>query len=132
MAFTGPIDDQLAIRTLHDRYADAVFRRDAAAWGMLWADDARWDLMDRTVDGQSAIVAMWTGAMASFAFVAFFAQVGAIEVDGSSAAGRVYTNEVLEDHAGAVARTVGRYDDRYVRGSDGWRYQARTFTSLKG
>ena len=41
MSITGPIEDQLAIRALHDNYADAVFRRDAADWGALWADDAR-------------------------------------------------------------------------------------------
>jgi hypothetical protein len=41
MGFSGPIEDQLAIRTLHDSYADAVFRRDAAAWGANWAEDGR-------------------------------------------------------------------------------------------
>ena len=72
MAITGPIEDQLAIRALHDNYADAVFRRDAADWGALWADDAVWDLAGTTVNGKDSIVGLWQGAMGTFAFVGFF------------------------------------------------------------
>jgi ketosteroid isomerase-like protein len=132
MAITGPIDDQLAIRNLHDRYADAVFRRDPADWGALWASDATWDLMGTQVEGREAIVTLWKGAMAGFTFVAFFTQVGLIEVDGDAATGRVYTNEVLEDQEGKLARTVGRYEDRYIRQGQGWLYQSRSFSILKG
>ena len=44
MGFTGPIDDQLAIRTLNDSYCDAVFRRDAKDWGENWTVNACWKL----------------------------------------------------------------------------------------
>lgn len=132
MAITGPIDDQLAIRNLHDCYADAVFRRDAADWGALWAADATWDLMGTHVEGREAIVTMWNGAMAGFAFVGFFSQVGAIEVGGDAATGRVYTNEVLEDQQGNLVRTVGRYEDLYIRRGQDWFYQSRSFSILKG
>ena len=132
MAITGPIEDQLAIRSLHERYADAVFRRDPGDWGALWADDATWNLMGTAVEGKDAIVTLWSGAMAGFAFVAFFGQVGAIEIDGDAATGRVYTSEVLEGLDGNLARTVGRYEDRYVRRGSDWLYQSRSFTVLKG
>jgi len=132
MAITGPIEDQLAIRNLHERYADAVFRRDADDWGALWAADAIWDLLGMRVAGKEAIVAMWSGAMATFAFVGFFSQVGAIEIDGDGATGRLYTSEVLEDQQGNVTRTVGRYEDRYIRCGQDWLYHSRTFTNLKG
>ena len=132
MAITGPIEDQLAIRSLHDRYADAVFRRDPADWGALWAEDAKWDLMGTTVEGREAIVTLWNGAMSGFAFVGFFYQTGAIEIDGDTATGRVYTNEVLENLEGNLARTVGRYDDSYVRRGGAWLYQRRDFKVLKG
>jgi ketosteroid isomerase-like protein len=131
MAITGPIEDQLAIRNLHDRYSDAVFRRDPADWGALWADDAHWNLMGTAVEGKEAIVTLWNGAMAGFAFVGFFSQVGAIAVDGDTATGVVYTSEVLEDLEGNLARTVGRYEDRYVRRGQDWLYQSRSFSILK-
>ena len=132
MAISGPIEDQLAIRNLHDRYADAVFRRDPADWGALWAEDATWDLMGTQVAGRDSIVAMWNGAMAGFTFVGFFFQTGAIMIDGNTATGRVYTNEVLENQDGNLTRTVGRYEDRYVRHGQEWFYQSRSFSILKG
>lgn len=132
MAITGPIEDQLAIRALHESYGDAVFRRDAADWGALWADDATWDLMGTPVEGKAAIVGLWTGAMSTFAFVAFFAQVGTLVIDGDTASGRSYTNEVLEDLEGNLRRTVGRYEDSYVRKDGTWLYQSRKFVVLKG
>jgi hypothetical protein len=51
MAITGPIEDQLAIRALHDNYADAVFRRDAADWGaLMMVVDAATSHPDRWAD----------------------------------------------------------------------------------
>ena len=132
MGFSGPIDDQLAIRSLHDSYVDAVFRRDVDQWGGNWAEDGRWHLMGTVVDGRDAIVGMWNGAMSTFSFVAFFAQVAAIEIDGDTAVGRVFTHEVLETLEGEIRRPIGRYDDRYVRRDGRWFFKERNYTLLKG
>lgn len=124
--------DQAAIRDLIDVYSDAVFRRDAADWEACWAEDARWFLMGQEVVGRDAIVGLWKQAMSGFAFVAFFAQPGLIEVDGDSARARVWTHEVLEMPDGSISRPVGRYDDIYVRTADGWRFAERRYAMLKG
>ena len=123
--------DEAAIRALTDHYADAVFRRDASDWGKCWAEDARWSLMGTEVTGREAIVALWTQAMASFRFVAFFAQPGVIAVDGDSGTGRVWVHEVLEAADGTVTRPIGRYDDIYARTAEGWRFLARRYTMLR-
>lgn len=132
MGFSGPINDQLAIRSLHDSYGDAVFRRDVDQWGGNWAGDGRWDLMGTVVDGRDAIVGMWKGAMSTFSFVAFFAQVAAIEIDGDMATGRVFTHEILETLEGEIRRPVGRYDDRYIRRDGRWFFKERNYSLLKG
>ena len=132
MGFSGPIEDQLAIRNLHDSYADAVFRRDGSDWGSNWAIDGRWHLMGTTVEGRDKIVGVWNGAMAGFAFVAFFAQPASIESDGDHATGRVFTDAVLETADGQIRRTIGRYDDIYVKGDCRWLYQERIYSMLKG
>jgi ketosteroid isomerase-like protein len=132
MAFTGPIDDQLAIRALNDAYCDAVFRRDPADWGMNWAEDARWQLMGDMIEGRAKIVTVWEGAMANFAFVAFFAQMGALSIDGDRAEGTVYTHEVLENADGSISRPVGRYDDVYARINGRWLFAERRYSFLKG
>ena len=126
MVFSGSCEDQLAIRALNDSYCDAVFRRDAEDWG------ANWELMGQTVSGREAIVAMWTGAMAGFSFVAFFAQVGALRIEGDRAEGRVYTQELLEHADGTQSRPVGRYDDVYIRVGGRWLFLERRYTFLKG
>ena len=132
MGFSGPIDDQLAIRALHDSYSDAVFRRDADQWGGDWAEDGRWHLMGTTVEGRDSIVTLWNGAMSGFAFVAFFSQCAAIEIDGNTATGRVFTHEVLETSDGTLSHPVGRYDDHYVKRGGRWLYQERRYLLLKG
>ena len=132
MAFSGPIEDQLAIRILHDSYCDAVFLRDPEKWGATWAQDSHWGLGETHVDGREAIVGLWTMAMSGFKFVGFFCQVAAIEIDGDTATGRVYTNEVLEMNDGSERKPVGRYDDRYVREGGQWLYKERIFNVLRG
>jgi uncharacterized protein (TIGR02246 family) len=131
MGFSGPVDDQLAIRAMHDSYADAVFRRDADQWGSNWAEDGRWHLMGTMVEGRETIVTMWNGAMGGFNFVAFFSQVAAIEIDGDTAKGRVFTHEVLETPDGSIRRPIGRYDDLYIKRDGRWYYQERIYAMLK-
>lgn len=125
--FSGPAEDVAAIRALHDRYADAVNRRDAQAWGALWAEDAVWDLMGTRVEGRAAIVGLWSQAMAGFAFVGFFSQVGAVSVTADRAEGRVWTHEVLEN-ADGERRPLGRYDDQYVKRDGAWLFAERRFS----
>jgi hypothetical protein len=132
MSFSGPFEDQLAIRNLHDSYADAVFRRDPNDWGANWAVDGRWHLMGTTVEGRDAIVGMWNGAMAGFVFVAFFGQPASIEINGDNATARTFTHEVLELPDGEIRRPVGRYDDILVKVGGRWLYKERIYTMLKG
>ena len=70
--------------------------------------------------------------MAAFPFAAFFVQQGALLVDGDTAAGTVYTHEVLENVAGETLRPVGRYADRYIKHAGHWRFAERNYELLKG
>ena len=123
--------DQAAIRALIETYSDAVFRRDADDWGACWAQDSRWFLMGQEVVGRDAITGLWKQAMAGFAFVAFFSQLGPISIEGDHATARVWTHEVLELADGTISRPVGRYDDVYIKTADGWRFAERRYTMLR-
>lgn len=131
MGARGPTAEVAAIRQLIEDYADAVFRRDAAAWSACWTADASWSLSGHVVEGRAQIVALWESAMAGFPFVAFFAQPGLIEVDGERGSGRVYTHELLEKPDGTIDRPVGRYDDEYRKIDGEWRFASRTYTLLQ-
>ncbi len=131
MAFTGPIEDRLAIRELIDCYNDAVHRRDAEAWRATWSENAEWDLLGHIVTGRDAIVETWLGAMATFSYVGFSATPGAIEVDGDRASARVYVRETLiENGADAVRRVEGAYHDQLQKISGAWVFTKRAYSIL--
>ena len=131
MSFTGPLEDRIAIRETIEAYADAVFRRDGEAWAANWAEDSVWNLAGMEVAGKANIVALWTGAMAGFSFVAFFAQPGEIRIDGNRASVRSYTVEDLVETDGKPRHVVGRYDDELVKEDGHWLFARRIYTILK-
>lgn len=128
--FDGPVEDRLAIRERIEAYSDAVFRKDADAWIANWREDGVWKLPGIDVTGKAQIKAAWVGAMSNFAVAGFFATPGAIEVRGDHASVRVYTQEVLIDHAGGVRRIIGAYDDALVKTDGAWLFASRAYTVL--
>jgi ketosteroid isomerase-like protein len=134
MAFTGPVEDRLAIHELVASYADAVSRRDAQDWGDLWATDAMWCVPSfpslERVEGRETIRAAWSQAMANFSMNLMVQTLGALEVQGSSATGRAYHNELVTDLDGHTRTAMGLYEDEYIRVDGAWQFAKRTFTSL--
>ncbi len=128
--FDGPLEDRMAVRERIDAYSDAVFRKDADAWIANWREDGVWRLPSVDVAGKAQIKAAWVRAMSAFAVAGFFATPGAIEVRGDRASVRVYTQEVLIDHAGNVRRIVGAYDDELVKEAGVWLFASRAYKVL--
>jgi ketosteroid isomerase-like protein len=133
MPFTGPAEDRLAIRELLETYADAVTRRDAAAWGDTWAEDAEWSLPDYpeigTTKGRAAIVAMWVEAMKAYPGIMFEAWPGSIEVTGDRATMRSYTAEVYDQDT-VTLRDRGVYEDTCVKVDGRWVFASRSFRNI--
>jgi uncharacterized protein (TIGR02246 family) len=123
--------DELAIRDLVARYADAVCRRDQEAWGATWAEDGIWQLpgAPRT-EGRAAIVALWAGAMAGFPFVVQLMHSGVLSIDGTRASGRWYLQEYLKFKDGNGMHNVGCYQDRYVKRDGLWLFAERHYAVL--
>ncbi|MEO9634458.1 MAG: nuclear transport factor 2 family protein [Parasphingorhabdus sp.] len=124
--FSGPIEDRLAIRELHDSYCDAVLRTDPDDWGALWTEDAVWSLMGTEVVGRENIVNLWNGAMSQFDAVSFLGIPGSLQVTGDTASGRYQTHEVLVEN-GEPRIAGGRYDDEFVKIDGQWFYSKRIF-----
>jgi len=136
MAFSGPIEDRLAIRELMDIYADAVNQRDAELWGSTWAEDSSWKLPVipgmENVSGKDNIVAAWNAGMAMFPFIFMSISVGNIQVTGDTATARAYTTEVGTTLDGTEIRPRGQYDDKLVKIDGQWLFKERIFHSLYG
>ena len=136
MAFSGPIEDRLAIRELMDIYADAVNQRDAELWGSTWAEGSSWKLPVilgmENVAGKENIVAAWNAGMAMFPFIFMSISVGDIQVDGDTATARAYTTEVGTTLDGTEIRPRGQYDDKLIKVDGEWLFIERIFNSLYG
>ena len=136
MAFSGPIEDRLAIRELMDIYSDAVNQRDTVLWASTWAEDSSWKLpvipgMENVV-GKENIVNAWQAGMAMFPFIFMSISVGDIQVNGNTATVRAYTTEVGTTLDGTEIRPRGQYDDQLVKIDGQWLFKERIFHSLYG
>ena len=125
--FTGPLEDRIAIRELHETYADAVVRADAADWAKVWTEDAHWSLMGTAVDGREAIVALWVQAMSGLDAVSFHCIPSMTAIDGDRATGRCQTQEYMKFKDGKTRAVGGLYEDEMVKQDGAWRYTSRVF-----
>lgn len=126
MAFTGPLEDRLAIRELYDAYADGANRMDRAAWLGTWAPDAVWKTHYFEREGLDAIAAQYDEIMAPVTTASFFNQICAIEVAGDTAQARCISQERLAMPGGSF-RLTGRYEDRLQRRDGAWRFVHRAY-----
>lgn len=125
--FTGPLEDRIAIRELHEIYGDGVVRFDKDTWASVWAEDAQWDFMGMEIEGRERIVEVWLGAMANFEAVSFSCVPAAIEIDGEKAISRVQTQEVLKAKDGSTRMIGGLYTDELEKREGRWVYTRRAF-----
>lgn len=134
MAFTGPLEDRVAIHELVASYGDAVTRRDAAAWGGLWAEDSVWRMpeipgMEET-HGKAAILATWIEGMKAFPFQINRQTLANLTIDGDAAHGDTYTSEVVKDLEDKPAHWHNLYQDEYVKQDGRWLFRSRTLKIL--
>jgi ketosteroid isomerase-like protein len=123
----NPLEDELALRNLMGRYADAVNRVDADAWIGTWAEDAIWNLLGNPVSGRDNILALWKQMMSSFEFALMLPGSCLFEVDGNTATGHWYLHEYTRDPEGNASTILSRYVDTYVKQDGQWLYQSRDY-----
>jgi len=121
------VSDELAIRNLVGRYADAVTRSDREAWAANWADDGVWRLMGFEGKGRDDVVALLEKLVSGFAFVVQHAPTGVVDVVGDRGTGKWQIVEFGKLKDGMPLLTLGVYDDEYVRERGEWRFASRSF-----
>ncbi|GAB2485700.1 nuclear transport factor 2 family protein [Jatrophihabitans fulvus] len=120
--------DELEIRALLARYADAVCRRDEVAWAATWAADGVWDLGGgRVTHGRHAAVELWRTSIGKYPWVAQVPASGFVELVEGVPHGTWYVLELNRRADGTGVMHLGHYRDTYVRTDDGWRFASRRF-----
>ena len=130
MNFTGPLEDRIAIRELHDQYCDATMSRDMAMWGATWAEDGEWVLSGGVIKGREKVVATAKKAVDSYSAGLFFRNLGRTHIDGDRATGRSYQVELFF-FADGPAWFLTYYDDEYRKIDGRWLFQKRTLSVMK-
>jgi ketosteroid isomerase-like protein len=121
------VEDQLALQDLMARYVDAVNRRDAQAWAATWDDSGCWNLLGNEVSGKDSIVGLWQQMMAGFEFALMIPSSCLFDIDGDSASGHWYLQELARDNEGKSSSLFSRYIDTYIRRNGQWLYQSRRY-----
>lgn len=130
MAFTGPIEDRILIRERYNAYSDASNRQDEDAYLACWAEDGVRIGQGLTVTGMAALQQQWRQFWTILAKMAFFSEVGGIEVSGDTARAHVFCREIIVLKDGALWKVVGQYQDELVRQGDSWVFARREYTLL--
>jgi len=127
MAFTGPVEDRLAIRDLYGTYTDVSCRGDREGWLACFTEAGEWNTHLFRAAGRDGLRSQWDALWANFAAVSFLGEVGMISVTGERAQARAYTREVILLADGKVYRLAGRYDDELVRVRGEWLFARRNY-----
>lgn len=120
------LEDLEALRQLKHRYcAYCDDGYDANRLAPLFTEDAVWDggVMGR-YQGSDAIHAFFAGTSKLVPFAIHHVTNAILQVEGDRATGRWYLWEPIVFARGDQALWLaGRYDDRYRREPDGWRFE---------
>jgi hypothetical protein len=116
--------DKEAIRDLARRYADCVWRRDAAGAVELFTADGVMDTGDRpAIVGRAALLASYE-SMLSGPDLQPFVHNHVIELRGDAASGRCYL-DLRATMEGKSMIGSGHYEDQYVRVGGVWKFRSR-------
>lgn len=116
-----------AIRQLHARYADAVWRKDFDAFGDCFAEDAEWRIGGRILRGRAGIVDNLKRLMPNFERVLMTFRTPILEVGNGTATGRTYVTENNIFVDGRSGSSIGIYYEHFADQGDRWRFTWRLF-----
>jgi len=123
------IADRVEIEALRGEFTDAAMMRDYDRGASLFTRDAvvRMPHLNAELAGQEEIRA-WGEQVP--ALVDYFVQTthpGTIRLDGDTASGRAYLQELIRLRDGSSHLNYAIYHDRYQRTGDGWKFTERVY-----
>ncbi|MFA5883039.1 MAG: nuclear transport factor 2 family protein [Acidimicrobiia bacterium] len=134
LAHPDPVSEELAVRDLVNRYADAVCRQDAAAVAELFTAGGKWIVTGYgRPEGHAEIAAFLDGLLEHWASIVHALLSGRVHLDPTDpdrATGRWYISEFGRQADGTEVLFAGVYHDEYVRDAGIWRFGRRRYDSM--
>jgi len=123
------IADRVEIEALRGEFTDAVMMRDYDRGASLFTPDGavRMPHIPVELEGREQIRA-WGERVPGL--VDYFVQTthpGTIQLDGDTASGRAYLQELVRFRDGRSHLNYANYHDRYQRTGDGWKFTERVY-----
>ena len=118
---------EASIRQLHARYADAVWRKDYAAFGDCFVPDAEWRIGGKILRGRAEIVENLKRLMPNFHRVLMTFRTPIVDVGHDPVTSRTYVTENNVFVDGRTGTSIGIYYERFSTEGDRWRFAWRLF-----
>jgi ketosteroid isomerase-like protein len=123
------IADRVEIEALRGEFTDAAMMRDRARLASLFTPDGVLRMPNIPVElaGQKEIRAGGERLQDQWEFFVQNTHPGTIQLDGDTATGRAYMQELARTRDGRQGLNYAIYHDRYQRTPDGWKFTERVY-----
>ena len=123
------IADRVEIEALRGEFADAAMMRDYDRVASLFTPDGALRMPDVPVElaGREEIRAWGDRVPAVVEYLVQTTHPGTIRLDGNTASGRAYMQELIRLRDGGSHQNYAIYHDRYQRTGDGWKFTERVY-----
>ena len=123
------IADRVEIEALRGEFTDAAMMRDRARMAALFTPDGALRMPNIPVEltGREEIRAGGERLQAQWEFFVQTTHPGTIQLDGDTASGRAYIQELARTRDGRQGLNFAIYHDRYQRTPDGWKFAERAY-----
>jgi ketosteroid isomerase-like protein len=123
------IADRVEIEALRGEYTDAAMMRDYDRIASLFTTDGALRMPDVPVElaGREEIRAWGRRVPTVVDYLVQTTHPGTIRLDGDTASGRAYLQELIGLHDGSSHLNYAIYHDQYRRTEDGWKFAERVY-----
>ncbi|GGR86436.1 hypothetical protein GCM10010252_26370 [Streptomyces aureoverticillatus] len=123
------IADRVEIEALRGEFTDAAMMRDRPRLASLFTPDGALRMPDIPVElvGREEILAGGERLQSQWDFFVQNTHPGTIQLDGDTATGRAYIQELARALDGRQGLNYAVYHDRYQRTEEGWKFAERVY-----
>jgi ketosteroid isomerase-like protein len=123
------IADRVEIEALRGEFTDALMMRDRDRFASLFTDDGAWRMphIDEELVTRAGIRAGVERLRGLWEFFVQTVHPAMIRIEGDTAVGRSYIDELGRFHEGSAQENYLIYYDCYRRTSQGWRFASRVY-----
>jgi uncharacterized protein (TIGR02246 family) len=116
---------EFAVRQLHARYVDALWRKDPESFADLFAEDAEWKISGMHLRGRTQIRTEFAKFMRHIDRTFMICGTPIVAIVDGVVTSRTHVTENNKFASGRTASTIGIYYERFTQEDERWRFKWR-------